>query len=263
MHEIHGWDDLRNRLDSDRRCFAFFHPRMPEEPLIFVEVAFTTGLADSIQVLLDTAAPVNDPRTADTAIFYSISNTQSGLAGISFGGFLIKRVVDALTAELLNLRHFATLAPIAGFRAWLDQRLGTGEAYVLSAPEREALAAAATNRVDRNLAARLADPAWINDPAACEALKKPLQRLCARYLMEEKRSDGRALDPVANFHLSNGARLERLNWRADISAKGIEQSAGLMINYLYRIDDIPGNHESYASEGRIPAGAAMRGLTKT
>lgn len=262
VHEIRGWDDLRNRLDSDRRCFAFFHPRMPNEPLIFVEVALTDGLAGNIQALLDPHAPLGDPRKANTAIFYSISNAQKGLGGISFGGFLIKRVVDELASEFDRLTNFATLSPIPGFRQWLTRQWSVDETQILNAADRRALADAAGVESGA-LAALLAREDWHRDPALSEVLRRPVMRLCARYLMQDKRDDGRASDPVANFHLSNGARMEQLNWLADTARKGIAQSAGLMINYLYRVEDIPRNHEAYVGNGEIPASAAMRALIKS
>lgn len=262
VHEIRGWDDLRNRLDSDRRCFAFFHPRMPDEPLIFVEVALTDGLAGNIQALLDPHAPLGDPRKANTAIFYSISNAQKGLGGISFGGFLIKRVVDELASEFDRLTSFATLSPIPGFRHWLARQWSVDETQILTPVERRALADAAGVESGA-LAALLAREDWHRDPALSEVLRRPVMRLCARYLMQDKRDDGRAIDPVANFHLANGARMERLNWLADTARKGIAQSAGLMINYLYKVEDIPSNHEAYVGNGEIPASAAMRALIKS
>jgi len=260
VHEVRSWDDLKNRLDSDRRCFAFFHPRMPNEPLIFVEVALVSGLADDVQRLLDEGAPVGNPAAADTAIFYSISNAQKGLAGISFGGFLIKRVVDLLSAEFPKLRTFATLSPIPGFRAWFDRRMAEGEPQFLTAAERKALAAALGAGSKGALKTVLADDAWSADPKLRAALKAPLMRLVARYLVEEKRQDGRARDPVAHFHLSNGARVERLNWLADTSAKGLRQSMGVMVNYQYRQSDIEANHEAYVGEGRVTAASAVSSL---
>ncbi len=255
---------MKNRLASDRRCYGFFHPRMPDEPLIFVEVALTDGIADSIQALLDEMAPVVDPAAADTAIFYSISNAQQGLAGISFGGFLIKRVVDQLTHELDGLRNFVTLSPIPGFRRWLDYRIRLGaDGDLLTASEEKALAALAPDAAAGSLlAGLLAREDWHASEDLAGALNKPLMRLCAQYLSEEKRDDGRALDPVAHFHLSNGARMERLNWRADVSEKGIAQSAGMMINYQYRLNEIEENHESYTGEGKVPTSAAVRSLLK-
>ncbi len=264
VHAIRGWNDLKNRLESDRRCYAFFHPRMPDEPLIFVEVALVDGLVGDVLALLDEAAPVQDSDTADTAIFYSISNAQKGLAGISFGNFLIKRVVDNLSKEFKGLKTFATLSPIPGFRAWLDQRLDEGEPKLLLAGERKALNAASGRKggAKGSLKALLATPDWTEDKDIAQALKAPLMRLAARYLLREKRGDIRALDPVAHFHLSNGARMEALNWMGDRSAKGLEQSGGIMINYLYKRNQIDGNHEAYTANGRIAASSAVKGLSK-
>ena len=259
VHEIRSWADLKNRLDSDRRCYAFFHPRMPNEPLIFIEVALVNGMAGDVQELLDEKAPRLDPRTADTAIFYSISNAQRGLAGVSFGGFLIKEVVDDLAHEFLNLKVFATLSPIPGFMAWLLGELKAGRA-VLTMPEANDLAARdGSNDGDQALLAILEGPDWVQDPVKAEALKPILMRLCAHYLLEERRGT-QARDRVAHFHLSNGARVERLNWMADRSAKGLSQSAGLMVNYRYKLDEIDANHEAYTGEGRIAAAPAVRGL---
>ncbi len=240
VHAINDWNDLKNRLESDRRCFAFFHPRMPEEPLIFVEVALVSGLAGNVQDLLDPDAPVIDPASADTAIFYSISNAQKGLSGISFGNFLIKRVVEELSLEFPHIKTFATLSPIPGFRAWLDKALKEEGEGLLSDSERDA----------------------VQKDDLTDALKAPLTRLCVRYLTQEKRRETKALDPVAHFHLTNGARMERLNWMGDTSEKGIEQSCGMMINYLYKMDRIEGNHEAYSSDGTIAASSSIRGLMK-
>ena len=264
VHAITSWDDLKNRLDSDRRCFAYFHPRMPDEPLIFVEVALVDGMADSIQDLLDEEAPLLDPASADTAIFYSISNAQKGLAGISFGGFLIKRVADSLAAEFPRLKNFATLSPIPGFRAWLDGVLKSGEAGLLLPSERKALKSAAggSGGAKGTLKALLEAADRGAEGAIGKIPRAPLMRLCARYLLQEKRKDGAALDPVAHFHLSNGARMERLNWQGDGSPKGSAQSAGIMINYLYKLDDIGDNHETYTSAGKIAASSSVRGLLK-
>jgi malonyl-CoA decarboxylase len=266
VHEIQSWGDMKNRLASDRRCYAFFHPRMPDEPLIFVEIALTDGVADNIQTLLDEMAPVVDATEADTAIFYSISNAQRGLAGISFGGFLIKRVVDQLTTEFEGLKNFATLSPIPGFRRWLDHQAREAaeeERDLLTEAERSALsglvpeAAAAVS-----LPAFIALPDWQEGGELADALKSPLTRLCAQYLAEAKRRDGHARDPVGHFHLSNGARMERLNWLADISEKGLAQSAGMMINYHYRLEEIESNHEAYSGEGSIPASPMITELLK-
>jgi malonyl-CoA decarboxylase len=265
VHEIRGWTDLKNRLEADRRCFAFFHPRMPDEPLIFVEVALVSGIAGNIHALLDEAAPIGNPQAADAAIFYSISNCQQGLVGISFGDFLIKRVVDALTAELPRLKSFATLSPVPAFRAWLkaeaarDKLLLANEAraiQVLSGdPDGDDADGLFLHLLDR--------PDWHRDPRTAGVLREPLLRLCARYLLHERASSGRAVDPVAHFHLSNGARVERINWLGDVSEKGLQQSAGLMVNYLYRLADIEANHRAYRDDGRVVAASAVRGLTRT
>jgi len=262
VHEIRSWADLKNRLEADRRCFAFFHPRMPDEPLIFVEVALVAGMASNVSALLDEAAPVGDPQAADTAIFYSISNCQQGLNGISFGDFLIKRVVDALAADLPRLKVFATLSPAPGFRAWLDRQNEAAPGGLLLASERNAVEALG-DRAAGELPALLDRPGWHADPQLSAALREPLLRLCARYLVRERAPSGRALDPVAHFHLSNGARVEQLNWLGDVSPKGLEQSAGIMVNYLYRLADIEANHEAYRGEGRVIASSAVRNLARS
>ncbi|MGR0188869.1 malonyl-CoA decarboxylase [Azospirillum aestuarii] len=290
VHEISGWRDLKDRLDSDRRCFAFFHPRMPNEPLIFVEVALVQGMSDNVQALLDPSAPVCDPKSADSAIFYSISNAQVGLAGISFGNFLIKRVVDGLTGEFPNIKCFATLSPIPGFRRWLDRELAERGDSLLSPPEAERIAEAMAARPDAPepegresdaegdaderpvLAGVLALPDWHADEELQKQLRGPLMRLCAHYLTTARASDrrseragaapARALDPVAHFHLSNGARMERLNWLGDRSAKGLRQSCGMMINYRYKLGEIDANHEAYRGEGKVNASSSIRSLGK-
>jgi malonyl-CoA decarboxylase len=259
VHEIQSWDDLKNRLDSDRRCFAFFHPRMPNEPLIFVEVALVSGMAGNIQNLLDERAPECAPEEADTAIFYSISNAQSGLAGISFGNFLIKRVVNDLAAELPGLKTFATLSPMPGFRLWLDGLIDAGADDLVAAAEAKAMMALTGAETGTAALRALLQTDWETDEVTSDRLQKPLTRLCARYLLVEKRSD-RPLDAVARFHLSNGARIERINWLADTSRRGIQQSAGMMINYLYKLDEIEANHEAFSGEGQVMAASAVRAL---
>ncbi|MBK1837926.1 malonyl-CoA decarboxylase [Azospirillum sp. YIM B02556] len=283
VHEISGWQDLKDRLDSDRRCFAFFHPRMPHEPLIFVEVALVQGMSDTVQALLDPTAPVCDPKSADSAIFYSISNAQVGLAGISFGNFLIKRVVDGLATEFPNIKCYATLSPIPGFRRWFDRMLdGDGDA-LLTGAEAERIAERLTELdqvddagapteggvgIDESplLARVLSRPAWVEDEELLKRLRGPLARICVQYLtsVQEPKGHGRAraLDPVAHFHLTNGARMERLNWLADRSPKGLKQSLGMMINYRYRLGEIDANHEAYTGEGRIITSSAVRALGK-
>jgi malonyl-CoA decarboxylase len=240
VHRMDGWDDLRRRLDRDRRCFAFFHPALPGEPLIFVEVALVNGLATSVQPLLDRSGEPDDPAAADTAIFYSISNCQDGLAGISFGNFLIKQVVHELARELPRLKVFSTLSPIPGLRRWLAEQAD------LTEPEREAVG-------------RLDNPDWHLNEALALAVRPVLMRLCARYLVDAKRGD-RPADPVARFHLGNGARLEQINWMGDSSANGIAQSAGMLCNYLYDLKTIERNHEAYADSGRVAASSQVRKL---
>jgi len=290
VHRIRTWRDLKNRLDSDRRCYAFFHPRMPDEPLIFVEVALVKGMSDSVQRLLDEKAPVLDPKEADTAIFYSINNCQRGLDGISFGNFLIKRVVALLGGEFRNLKTFATLSPVPGFMRWLERALAE-DARLLSEAEEQALlqaapalralpapegaaagpagapvvaAGAAVPEGVQALRRMLARRGWHRDEAASKALEPVLTRLCARYLLAEgdPRNPKRARDPVAHFHLFNGARVERLNWRGDVSEKGLRESAGLMVNYLYDPAKIEDYHEDYVGEGKRPAATALRRLAR-
>jgi malonyl-CoA decarboxylase len=263
VHEIRSWTDLKNRLEADRRCFGYFHPRMPEEPLIFVEVALVQGMSDNVQSLLDEAAPLGDPAAADTAIFYSISNCQRGLAGISLGDFLIKRVVDNLAAELPQIRNYATLSPVPGFRVWLDQRIAAEGSELLTVNEQKALQQQLPSELQGlGLGVLLGRPRWYAEDKLAAALRAPLLRLCARYLLLEKSAKGRALDPVAHFHLTNGARMERLDWLADLSPKGMQQSAGIMINYLYRLSDIEDNHEAYTGEGRVVASLAINRLAR-
>ena len=266
VHAIRSWRDLKNRLDSDRRCYAFFHPRMPDEPLIFVEVALVRGLAGSVQALLDEKAPVQDSRAADTAIFYSISNCQRGLAGISFGNFLIKQVVELLEAELRGLRSFATLSPIPGFRTWLDPLLADGAPGgsfdLLTTEEAVNLISAMPAEGGRQaLAAILARRGWWREPGLSKTAGPVLERLCAHYLLHEGNGK-RARDPVAHFHLSNGARIERINLHGDTSEKGAKESATLMVNYLYDPARIDACHEAYAGEGRRTASAAVRRLAR-
>jgi len=265
VHAIRSWRDLKNRLDSDRRCYAFFHPRMPGEPLIFVEVALVKGLAGSVQRLLDEKAPVQDPREADTAIFYSISNCQLGLAGISFGNFLIKRVVEVLSGEFRNLKTFATLSPVPGFRRWLDEKLAAGAQELLSADEAASLGSAMPAETGAaSLAAILAKRGWWREVGLRKTAEPVLVRLCARYLLAESASADkrRARDPVAHFHLSNGARVERINMLGDTSEKGAKESATLMVNYLYDPAKIEEWHEDYAGEGRRNASTTVRKLAR-
>ncbi len=243
VHEIRSWNDLKNRLDSDRRCYAFFHPRMPTEPLIFVEVALTNHLADNVQHLLDEHAPVFDADRADTAIFYSISNTQSGLRGVSFGNFLLKRVIDDLKRDFPRLRTFSTLSPLPQLAGWVRDNSNV----------------MAATGIDAQL---LSDGQWAAERSRARALRDPLLQLAARYLLEAKKDDG-PYDPVSRFHLGNGARIERLNWLADTSAKGFVQSFGIMVNYLYDPDAIEENVEAHVASGKVAASASVRRQAKS
>ena len=262
VHAIGSWSDLHNRLESDRHCYAFFHPGMPDEPLIFIEVALVEGLATSVQALLDEAAPDIAPEEADTAIFYSISNTQKGLQGISFGPFLIKQVVTSLRHDLPNLKTFSTLSPLPGFYRWLQQEYAAAPEDRGMVSLRNALAAAAPLL---GVAAELdtvfnAPQWWTNDQAATH-LKDPLLALAARYLHTLRDDAPAPLDPVARFHLGNGARVEQLNWLGDTSAKGMRDACGLMVNYLYRLKDIEKNIEALAT-GEVIASTRVRGLLR-
>jgi malonyl-CoA decarboxylase len=256
VHEIRSWQDLHHRLDGDRRCFAFFHPSLPDEPLIFLQVALVEGLAGQIAPLLDQDVPTVPPGRADTAIFYSITNTLYGLRGISFGNFLIKQVVDDLARDLPNLKQFATLSPMPRLRAWLeDEAPGSW----LDDRQQGALLAAAPAA---DPSAALADPAWLKDPALVTLLEEPLVRAAARYLTA-RGADGLPIDPVARFHLGNGARIERINWLADRSPRRLAQSAGLMVNYLYDRPEIEQNHEAFARSQLITVAPAIYDLLKS
>lgn len=259
VHRVRSWQDLKNRLDSDRRYYAFFHPNMPEEPLIFVEVALVEGLADNIQALLDMGAPADDPASADTAIFYSISNAQRGLVGLSFGAFLIKRVLDDLTRELPTLKVFSTLSPIPGFRAWLERRIAAGDDTLLLPGALKELRPFGSGATAAELLGSVLASPWPKHEGASEALKPALLRLAARYLVTAKQG-AEPLDRVARFHLNNGARVERLNWLADSSANGLKQSFGIMVNYRYPPEEIEANHEAYRGEGKIATAPAVKAL---
>ncbi|MCL2830687.1 MAG: malonyl-CoA decarboxylase [Betaproteobacteria bacterium] len=266
VHEIRSWGDLKNRLDSDRRCYAFFHPRMPEEPLIFVEVALINQLAGNVQNLLDEQAPIFDARRADTAIFYSISNTQVGLRGVSFGHFLLKRVIDDLKHDLPRLTTFATLSPLPGLRRWAKGNKAAWE-HAVDEAELERIASAAGIEAGRDaLAALLETPDWFGNERLRRLLQAPLTRLAANYLVNQKTPSpergARPLDPVARFHLGNGARVERLNVLGDTSEKGLAQSYGMMVNYLYDPDTIERNVEALLQEEKIDQSASVRRAAK-
>lgn len=250
VHAINGWDDLRRRLATDRRCFAFFHPALPDEPLIFVEVALVKGLAGSVQPLLDPSSEVGDPARADTALFYSISDCQDGLHGISFGNFLIKQVAADLQVELPKLKTFATLSPVPGFRDWLET----------NTPHMAKLRGAGDVA---SWVEKTKDQTGRRAVAPADGLRERLLQLCAHYLTRARRDDGRPLDAVARFHLRNGARLEKINWAADVSSRGLAQSSGIMVNYLYAIDQVELNHEAYVNQGRIIASRRVESLART
>jgi malonyl-CoA decarboxylase len=254
VHEIDGWQDLRRRLLADRRCFAFFHQALPNDPLIFVEVALTAGLADAIQPLLAQPSTVPPDRVPDSAIFYSISNCQEGLRGVSFGNFLIKQVVEELKAELPKLRHFATLSPVPGFRAWLEAQVAS-EAPPFTAEE---IGARAGVPVRDALAEAVLGP-WWEDAARAKALRAPILRAAAQYLTRDALPVVK-IDPVARFHLGNGARLERIDWLGNLSPRGMRESLGVMVNYLYDPGSIEANHEKFVNTGRVARSAEVDGL---
>ena len=247
VHEINGFEDLRTRLAADRRCFAFFHPAMPDDPLIFVQVALTDGPVRAVGPLIARERTISDVRNTDTALFYSISNCHDGLRGVSFGNFLLKQVIEELRRDLENIRHFVTLSPVPGLCRWI--RRGALEPL----PERL--------RADVGAARECLD-GWSGPPAPPgipEALQSVLLRLCAYYLLNA-RHRGQPIDPVARFHLGNGAALERINWQADCSPTGLSRSAGIMVNYAYRLKDIERNHETYFADGEVVASAEVRRL---
>jgi malonyl-CoA decarboxylase len=247
VHEIRDWDDLRRRIDPvDRRCYAFFHPALVDEPLIFVEVALTETIPGAIAPLLaEDRQPVPIER-ARTAVFYSISNTQRGLGGISFGNFLIKQVVEELRRELPKLENFVTLSPVPGFMRWLKK------AGDLPVTDEERTLLEQLNRAD-----------WFDDAELAQQLRPVVEPLAAYYFLKARTPKGRLIDSVARFHLGNGARLERINWLGDLSPKGMRESAGIMVNYLYRLEDIEKNHEAYANQGTVAASSAVKKLLKS
>jgi malonyl-CoA decarboxylase len=247
VHEIRDWDDLRRRIDpADRRCYAFFHPTLIDEPLIFVEVALTEAIPGAIAPLLAEDRPMVAIDRARTAVFYSISNTQRGLGGISFGSFLIKQVVEELQREMPRLENFVTLSPVPGLMQWLK------EASDVPVSEE-----------GRALLAHLDTPGWFENAELATQLRGVLEPLAAYYFLKARSSKGRLIDSVARFHLGNGARLERIDWLGDLSPKGMRESAGIMVNYLYRLEDIEKNHEAYANQDEIAASGAVKRLLKT
>ena len=250
VHNIEGWDDLRRRLaPEDRRCFGFFHPQLEDEPLIFVEVALTDHLPASVDALLARDRQPLQVQQATTAVFYSISNCQRGLTGISLGNFLIKQVVNDLKRDLPKLENFVTLSPIPGFGAWLRS-----EGKVVDSDE--------IREEKQRLVARLQGD-WISaGERELDQIQRAMLPLGAHYLLNVRRGNGRPVDPVARFHLGNGAQVERLNFLGDRSPKGMHQSYGLMVNYRYRLGEIEKNHEAYAENGHIAAMPALRKMAQ-
>ncbi|HVY57525.1 MAG TPA: malonyl-CoA decarboxylase [Xanthobacteraceae bacterium] len=250
VHQIRDWEDLRRRIDPpDRRCYAFFHPALVDEPLIFVEVALSTEVPDAIAPILGKDRPTVDPDRATVATFYSISNCQRGLAGVSFGHFLIKQVVAEISREFPRLSTFVTLSPVPAFAHWL-------------ARERKAESPAALSADDIQQLAALDTEGWYRDEETLERLREPMLHAAATYFLTARTRTGTPVDPVARFHLGNGARLERLNWPADLSERGLQQSYGLMVNYLYDLDDIEKNHEAYAENRTVVAANAVKRLAR-
>src|SRR6201991_1983922 len=246
VHEIRDGNDLRRRIDpADRRCYAFFHPALADAPLIFVEVALTETIPGAIAPLLAVDRQPVPVDRARTAVFYSISNTQRGLGGISFGNFLIKQVVEELRRELPKLDTFVTLSPVPGFMSWLKE---AGDVPV--------------TEEERELLKQLDDPKWFEHEEVTAQLRSVVEPLAAHYFLRARNPKGRVIDPVARFHLGNGARLERIDWLGDLSAKGMRESAGIMVNYLYRLDDIEENHEAFANNGEVVASSAVKRLLR-
>jgi len=251
VHEIHSWDDLRARIDPpDRRCYAFFHPALVDEPLIFVEVALTRTIPDAIAPILQRDRVPLDPKEATTATFYSISNCQRGLGGVTFGNFLIKQVVEEISREFPRLSTFVTLSPVSGFRDWLDR-------------ERRSESSAALLPSDARALSHLDDPDWFRNPEKVVETRPVLSALAAHFFLIARTRAGRPVDPVARFHLGNGARLERINPMADLSERAFERAYGLMVNYRYLPEDIEKNHEAFAASGEVVASSQVRKLLRT
>jgi malonyl-CoA decarboxylase len=248
VHRINGWDDLRRRIDPpDRRCYAFFHPALVDDPVIFVEVALTRELPGAIEPILAMQTAPVEVQQFTTAVFYSISNCQRGLTGVSFGNFLIKQVAEEIVRERPKLTRFVTLSPVPGFAGWLRRELAAESSKAIK-PE------------DRDPLTQIETAGWWRGDT--EPLKDPVLRAAAWYFLHAKTRGGTPLDPVARFHLGNGARLERINWLADTSERGLGQSHGLMVNYLYELADIEKNHEAYAQQRTVVASSAVTKLVK-
>lgn len=244
VHSIENWNDLKQRLVADRRCFAYFHPALEDEPLIFVEVALTKGIPSSIQSIIRDDG--KNRQEADTAVFYSINNCQEGLRQIPLGNFLIKRVVAELAQELPSIKTYCTLSPVTGFAKWLRRELASDHSEILGPQDKEVL------KITEQ-------PDWQQSPEKRDMLQKPLLKSCAHYLVNVKKH-GKPINAVARFHFGNGASLHRINWMGDTSANGISESFGLMVNYLYDLKDIESNHEAYVQEGKLAVSKSIRGL---
>src|SRR5262249_29866048 len=251
VHEIRDWDDLRRRIDPpDRRCYAFFHPALIDEPLIFVEVALSDRIPGAIAPILADGREILTPDRAATATFYSISNCQRGLTGVTFGSFLIKQVVEEISRELPRLSTFVTLSPAPGFAAWLASERAAGQSNAIQSEDLVKLPL-----LDR--------PDWWQQGEIAEELREPMLRAAAAYFLGARTPRGVPVDPVARFHLGNGARLEQIDWLADTSPKGLRQSHGLMVNYLYDLEEIEHNHEAYAENRTVVASGTIRKLARS
>jgi malonyl-CoA decarboxylase len=251
VHAIRDWEDLRRRIDPpDRRCYAFFHPALIDEPLIFVEVAMTRDIPEAIAPILAVERDVVEPDRRRTAVFYSISNCQRGLTGVSFGNFLIKQVVEDISREMPRLNTYVTLSPVPNFAAWLARERTNEAGTALSASDKEALALLNT-------------PDWWRDADRIARLREPLMRAAAWYFLRAKNARGAPVDSVARFHLGNGARLERIDFLGDLSERALAQAHGLMVNYQYDLDDIEQNHEAYAENRTVVASAGVQRLLRT
>jgi malonyl-CoA decarboxylase len=250
VHQIRDWEDLRRRIDlPDRRCYAFFHPALVDEPLIFVEVALTRDIPGAIAPILSDKRELVEPERIATAVFYSITSCQRGLTGVSFGNFLIKQVVEEVSREMPGIASFVTLSPAPNFAEWLER-------------ERANSASPALEHEDRRTLAALDRPNWWRDPTLAATLREPLLRAAAWYFLRARNRRGLPVDAVARFHLGNGARLERLDWLGDTSERALQQSYGLMVNYLYDLDYIEQNHEAYAQQHIVVAAGAVSRLLR-
>ena len=250
VHEIRDWDDLRRRIDApDRRCYAFFHPALVDEPLIFVEVALTRDIPGAIAPILSKDRETVEIDKARTATFYSISNCQRGLTGVSFGNFLIKQVVEEVSREMPRLSTFVTLSPVTNFAEWLKRERGQEKSAALS-------------EADKTVLTVLDQPVWWRNAEIAEQVQDTVMRAAAWYYVRARNARGTPIDTVARFHLGNGARLERINWLADTSDRAMAQAYGLMVNYLYDLDEIEKNHEAYADSRTVVASGTVQRLLR-